>query len=131
MKKTSKIALLLTVILVILCICSILTLFFYSKQNRHYNALIYVDGKLYESISLYDVASPYHFTITTADGHYNEISVEQGTIQITSADCPDLLCVKQGPITNNLLPITCLPHHLVIELTPADPTANQPDAITH
>ncbi len=131
MKKTSKIALLLSVILIILCFFSILSLFLFSKQNRQYTAHIYMDGTLYESIPLYDIASSYSFTITTSDGHYNEIIVEPGTIRISSADCPDLLCVKQGPITNNLLPITCLPHHLVIELTPDNLAADLPDAITH
>lgn len=131
MKKTNKIALLLSAILVILCLFSILALFLFPKQNQQYTAHIYVDGNLYESIPLYDIASPYSFNITTSDGHYNEIHVEQGTIRIASADCPDLLCVKQGAITNNLLPITCLPHHLVIELTPNTSSADQPDAITH
>ncbi len=131
MKKTNKIALLLTAILIVLCIFSILTIFLIPKQNQQYTAHIYVDGSLYESIPLYNIVSPYSFTIITADGHYNEIHVEQGTIRISAADCPDLLCVKQGPITNNLLPITCLPHHLVIELTPGISTADQPDAITH
>ncbi len=131
MKKSSKIALLLSAILIILCIFSILSLYFYPKQNRQYIAHIYVDGNLYETIPLYEIASPYSFTITTNDGHYNKIQVEQGTIRISSADCPDLLCVKQGPITNNLLPITCLPHHLVVELTPINLSANRPDAITH
>ncbi len=131
MKKTSKIALLLSAILVILCFFSILILFLFPKQGRQYTAHIYVDGKLYESIPLYNITSPYSFTITTAHGHYNEIYVEQGSIRISSANCPDLLCVKQGPITNNLLPITCLPHHLVIELSPDNSSANQPDAITH
>lgn len=131
MKKTSKIAILLSAILINLCIFSILSLYFLPKQNRLYIAHIYVDGNLYESIPLYDVASPYSFTITTTDGHYNEIHVEQGSIRISSADCPDLLCVKQGPITNNLLPITCLPHRLVIKLESFATPSNQPDAITH
>lgn len=131
MKKTTKRAILLSAILMLLCIFSILSLFFYSKQNYHYTAHIYVDGELYDSIALSDVTSPYSFTITTPDGHYNEIRVERDIIRISSADCPDLLCVKQGPITNNLLPITCLPHHLVIELTPVHAPVTQPDAITH
>lgn len=131
MKKINKIAILLSALLIILCIFSILTLFLFSKQNGQYIAHIYVDGNLYESIPLYDVASPYSFTINTTDGHYNEIHVEQGSIRISSADCPDLLCVKQGPITNNLLPITCLPHRLVIKLESFVTPSNQPDAITH
>lgn len=131
MKKTNKIALLLSATLIILCIFSILTLFLFSKQNRLYTAHIYVDGILFDSIPLYELTSPYSFTITTEDGHYNEIHVEQGSICISSADCPDLLCVKQGTISNNLLPITCLPHHLVIELKPSTLSGNQPDAVTH
>lgn len=131
MKKINKIAILLSALLIILCIFSILTLFLFPKQNGQYIAHIYVDGSLYKSIPLYDIDSPYSFTITATDGHYNEIHVKQGSICIASADCPDLLCVKQGPITNNLLPITCLPHRLVIELESITTPANQPDAITH
>lgn len=129
--KPKKTAFILSGMLALLCVISILCLIFYPNMNKSYTAHIYVDGVLYESIPLYEVTAPYNFRIHTENGHYNDIWVEPGTIGISSADCPDLLCVKQGAISHNLLPITCLPHHLVIELEPITFPANQPDAITH
>ena len=129
--NSNKIAIILSVILTALCVISILCLIFYPKRNKSYTAYIYVDGVLYDSIPLNEVNTPYSFRIFTEDGHYNEIQVEYNSIGISAADCPNLLCVKQGPISNNLLPITCLPHHLVIELKTIIHPANQPDAITH
>lgn len=129
--KPNKIAMILSVILTALCVISILCLMFYPKRNKTYTAYIYVDGVLHDSILLNEVTTSYSFRICTKDGHYNEIQVEGKSIGISAADCPDLLCVKQGTISNNLLPITCLPHHLVIELKPITLPENQPDAITH
>ena len=129
--KPNQNVLILTAILIVLCTISILFLMNYPGKNLHYTAHIYVDGILYESISLYQVSEPYSFTISTQDAHYNEIYVESGSIRISSADCPDLICVKQGPVTDNLLPITCLPHRLVIQLTPVSALNHMPDIITH
>ena len=121
----------LTGIIFFLCALSIIFLLFYPKKNVSYCAHIYVNGTLYDTIPLQDITSAYSIRITTEDGHYNDLYIKSGSICISAADCPDLICVKQGPITNNLLPITCLPHNLVIELKPTDVTLDIPDATTH
>lgn len=123
-----KITYLLTGIIVLLCLTSLLFLFLYPPMTQdNYTAYIYVNGNLYQTIPLSTVTSDYQFTITTEDGGYNTILVQHGAISITEADCPDKVCVKQGIIQNNLLPITCLPHGLIIELK----TSNTPDVITY
>lgn len=129
--KPYKKAYLLSVILVVLCTFSLLWILLYPGKDQAYTAYIHVDGALYKTIPLAEVDSPYEFTIQTSDGHYNKIYVETGSIRISSADCPDLICVKQGAITNSLLPITCLPHKLVISLKPTDAGTDAPDAISH
>lgn len=129
--STVKTACILSAILLALCLFSALWLLLYSRQTRAYTAFIHVDGTLMESIPLLEVDTPYEFRIQTTDGHYNNIYVDKGSIRISSADCPDLICVKQGPVTNSLLPITCLPHKLVISLKPTETTTNIPDTITH
>ena len=48
-----------------------------------------------------------------ADGGYNAVTVKDGKIAVTEADCPDQYCVKQG-FCNNGEQIVCLPHKLVI-----------------
>ncbi len=136
MKTTNskKAAFLLAGILVILCcISSIAILRHQTTASEKYDAFIYVNGELYETIPLHQVTSSYQLTITAEDGGYNTIGISPHTICIQSADCPDQICVKQGIIRNSLLPITCLPHGLVIELKPASTIDSEttPDIITH
>lgn len=77
-------------------------------------AEIYLDGELVRKISLSDVDKPYTFEVEGGDGIVNVISVEKGRICVSSADCPDGLCVKQGWRSGGVTPIVCLPNRLVI-----------------
>ena len=78
-------------------------------------AAIYVDGELYDTVDLSAVAVPYEFTVKTEYG-YNRVRVGPGAVEVTEADCSEQICVNQGTITDSLLPITCLPHHMVIRI---------------
>ena len=49
----------------------------------------------------------------TADGGYNMVTVKDGKIAVTEANCPDQYCVRQG-FCNSGEQIVCLPHKLVI-----------------
>ncbi len=109
---------------------------FFQKRAAHspeaaYTACIYQDGQILRSISLDQVSETYRFTVEAADGGYNIVEVSPGAIAIVEADCPDRLCVLQGRITDSLLPITCLPHRLVIELKPGDHVSDAPDAVAY
>lgn len=81
---------------------------------------IYQNGTLLYSIPLDTVDAPYTITIVGENGCENEIEIRPGSIGVLSADCPDKLCVNQGFIHSTLLPITCLPNHLVIQLRTED-----------
>jgi hypothetical protein len=76
-------------------------------------AEIYQNGELYQTLNL-DSCGDMSFTIYGDDGCFNTIQVQDGYIGITSASCPDKLCVHQGYINTSLLPITCLPNRVVI-----------------
>lgn len=78
-------------------------------------ANIYVDGELYEKIDLDAVVVVYDMEIETQFG-YNKIHVEHGGISVTDSDCRDHICMEQGVIDNEAVPIVCLPHRLVIEI---------------
>ena len=78
-------------------------------------AAIYVDGALYDTIDLNAVAVAYERTIRTEYG-WNTIWVSHGAIQVADADCPGHDCVKQGAVTDGVIPIVCLPHRLVIQI---------------
>lgn len=44
----------------------------------------------------------------------NLIRVEDGTIMVAQADCPDKICVHTGPISQEGEVIACLPHGVII-----------------
>lgn len=105
--------------IIILLIASVIFLCIRYKDNsEQYTAYIYQDGILLETIDLWTVTTDYTLNITSKTGGTNQLLIQPGAISVTNADCPDLVCVHQGTIRNNLLPITCLPHGLVIELKP-------------
>ena len=78
-------------------------------------AVISVDGQVWRTIDLGTVTEPYTFTVETAEG-WNRVQVSPGSIQVLDADCPHQDCVKQGAISDGLIPIVCLPHKLVIQI---------------
>lgn len=123
--KTSycKRALVLSLILVVIGIISILLLFWQSKRQGAI-ADIYQNGTLLQSIALDSVKESYTFIVTGENGVTNEIKVRPGSIGIISASCPDKLCVHQGFISGSLLPITCLPNRLVIQIRMEQGVAN-------
>lgn len=103
------------------------------QSTDTYTAHIYQNGRLLQTIPLGQVTETYRFTVDAADGGYNIIEVAPDGIAIAEADCPDQICVLQGRITDSLLPITCLPHRLVIKLQPDSPDSSDdsPDAIAY
>ena len=76
---------------------------------------IFIDGELYKKIDLDGVVMPYDFTVESKYG-YNIIHVEHGGISVTEADCRDHICINRGVISDDAVPIVCLPHRLVIEI---------------
>lgn len=56
--------------------------------------------------------------------HYGEesnlIRIENGTIRVVEATCPDHTCMKMGPLQSDYLPIVCLPHRLTIRYVQED-----------
>ena len=83
-------------------------------------ACIYQDGVLIDKVDLSAVAEPYSFTVDSRFGT-NTISVENGRICISEADCPDGSCIHQGWLSGGATPIVCLPHRLMIKLETSKP----------
>ncbi len=87
-----------------------------ASGDRIFYADIYQNGTLLQSISLSQVTEEYSFVITGEQGCTNKITVSPCRIGITEASCPDRLCVHRGFISTSILPITCLPNRLVIQI---------------
>ena len=82
-------------------------------------AVIYVDGEVYDRVELRSVVFPYEMVVETDYGT-NTIRFTNHSVAVTEADCPGNDCVHQGEVASSLIPITCLPHHLVIKLEGVD-----------
>lgn len=78
-------------------------------RGQALRADIYSDGKLLKTVQLWEEES---FTVTSADGGSNVITVRGGKLAVTEADCPDQICVDMGFCSAGQ--IVCLPHKLVI-----------------
>ena len=50
------------------------------------------------------------------NGGSNILAIENGEAWLSDADCPDLLCVKQGHVHYNGQTITCLPNRLTVTI---------------
>lgn len=84
-------------------------------------AEIIQDGKLLKTVPLSEDSE---FIIECDDG-YNTVTIKDGAVMISAADCPDLVCVKTGAISGGAVPIVCLPHRLEVRVVNGD----GPDAL--
>lgn len=99
--KKGDIALMLAaVILFIVCVCF---------PNNGSRAAIYVDGELYKRLPLSENT---RLTVKTQFGE-NTVVVEDGSVYVTSSDCPDKLCEKERT-DKSARAIICLPNRLCV-----------------
>ena len=66
-----------------------------------------------DEITTVDLQIDQEMVFESEDGSYNAVTVRDGMIAVTKANCPDQYCVKQG-FCNSGEQIVCLPHKLVI-----------------
>ncbi len=81
------------------------------KEARY--VYIYKGDTLIETYSL-NKNEAYDIEI---DNDFNRVVINQGTVFIEDADCPDKLCVKQGKISKSGESIICLPHKVVVKIS--------------
>ncbi len=79
-------------------------------------AAIYLDGKLYRTLSL---SEDTELAVESERG-YNVVTVKDGAVSVTEADCPDKICVKSGAVSGGAVPIICLPHRLAVRIISAE-----------
>ncbi len=78
-------------------------------------AVIWLDGEPIERIELAGVALPYEFDVESDYG-CNRLRISSEGVAVVWSDCPEQVCVRQGEISSPHIPITCLPHRLVVQI---------------
>jgi len=79
--------------------------------------VITLEGETYLEMILNESSND-SFRIEAKDGHWNDVVIENGVVNVTAADCPSQICVKTKKASKNGDMIVCLPHELVIEIVP-------------
>lgn len=83
-------------------------------QNSDSDAFVRVtvDGKVYGT---YPLSKDDTIEIKNVDGDVtNTLVIKDGVADVTAADCPDHLCVKQKAISKEGESIICLPNKVVV-----------------
>lgn len=74
-------------------------------------AVVQVGGQEKQEL---DLSKDREFWVGDSEIGRNLIRVENGTVMVAQADCPDKICVYTGPISQEGEVIACLPHGVVI-----------------
>lgn len=109
---------------VILIIGLVLIIIINATKTEGSRVLITVDGKKYAELPLDKDTT---FTIKQEDGSINILTVRDGQVDMTEANCPDKICVKHPNIHYNSETIVCLPHKVVLQIV--DGEKNETDAV--
>ena len=111
-KKKIKRDIMLIATLIIVCAAVFLIINFVAKKDG-ITAAVKVDGNIVYMLPLDKNAS---VTVEGYQGGSNTVVIENGTVYMKDADCPDKLCEKTGKISKNGETIVCLPHRVVVEI---------------
>ena len=104
--------LLLAVVLVIAVLICVMRYFVGDKHPGY--VTVRVDG---EVAATYDLSKDREVDL---NGGSNHMKIEDGKVEMISADCPDKLCVHQKAISKNNESIICLPNRVVLQITNQD-----------
>ena len=98
-------------LLIFICMIFVVYLFFFKSDD---GALceVSVQGQIVARLPLFEDCMK---RIDTPGG-YNIITVKEGGVSVTEADCGNQICVQTGQIHKNGQIITCLPHGLIIKI---------------
>ena len=79
-------------------------------KTEHAQVIVSIDGNPYGT---YDLNTDQTVNINES----NQIRIQDRTVRMTEADCPDKLCVHQTSIRHNGESLVCLPHKVIVKVT--------------
>ena len=71
--------------------------------------VIRVNGEVFEQLPLHEER------VISVNGH-NTVTVSDGCVWVSEADCPDQICVQQGKAEKPGKTIVCLPNRMTVEI---------------
>lgn len=86
-------------------------IYLFSKTGE--SVRITIDGTIYGTYSLNEDRE---IPVERDGSVINVVRIEDGSVRMEQATCPDALCIRQGAISRERQTIVCLPHKLVVEV---------------
>ncbi len=123
MKRKRNTIFFLIILFLIICIGFLIQKYYFGKSGT--SAIIEQNG---ETVAELDLNKDTELFLNDGNGGSNTITVYNGQISVTEANCPDLVCVRTGAISETGEVIACLPHKLIITIS-SDQT-NSLDGLT-
>ena len=112
MKRKRNTVLFLIILFLIIGIGFLIQRYYFGKSGI--SAIIEQDG---ETVAELNLNKNTEFVLNDGKGGSNTITVQNGHISVTEANCPDLVCVRTGAISQTGEVIACLPHKLIITIS--------------
>ena len=112
MKRKRNTVLFLIILFLIISIGFLIQRYYLGKSGI--SAIIEQDG---ETVAELDLNKDTELVLNDGNGGSNTITVQNGHISVTEANCPDLVCVRTGAISQTGEVIACLPHKLIITIS--------------
>lgn len=91
----------------------LLTIGIYLFSQMGESVCITIDGMVYGT---YPLNEDREIPVEQGGTVINVVQIEQGSVRMEQATCPDELCIRQGAISRERQTIVCLPHKLVVEV---------------
>lgn len=98
---------------IILVLALVVILFINLNRKEGNRVMVTVDGKPYQT---FDLNKDTTFTVEDGNGGYNTFVIEDKTVDMLEASCPDKICVNHKPIRYNHETIVCLPNKVVLTI---------------
>ncbi|MBR1797053.1 MAG: NusG domain II-containing protein [Clostridiales bacterium] len=122
LKFKKKDIILAAAVIAVATLCAVLTPLLSRKGEF---AVITVSGQEY---GRYDLNENRTITVTTDLGT-NEVTIEDGKVYVSYADCPQEICARHRPVSSDGESIICVPHELVITIA-SNSDEGEVDAVT-
>lgn len=109
--KQKKNDLILIAGILIIAVAAMAAAFYFHTPGEQ--VVVTVDGEVYGTYALNEDQT---IQIDTEYGS-NTLTIQDGKADMTDADCPDLICVKESPLEDDTpRTIVCLPHKVIVEI---------------
>ncbi|MEE1038067.1 MAG: NusG domain II-containing protein [Eubacterium sp.] len=110
--RINKADILLAVIIAVVGVAASIYIGFYNNDIEYGQVIVHKDNKIYGTYSLDEDRE----INIDENGHINKITIKDGNVQMSFANCYNQDCVKQGSIKDMSKSIVCLPHKVVVEV---------------